>query len=132
MSPLEAALRPLARVLNRNIRETTPARELCEKLDGAAIAVRVRNTSLVTWFLVRDDALEIVDAALDFGGMWDARAEDSPLYRSATLISSKRLSAFPDRPMPSSWPATSAAPSSQRRRATSASATCSPDGSDFT
>ena len=60
MSPLEAVLRPLARVLNRNIRETTPARELCEKLDGAAIAVRVRNTGLTAWFLVRDDVLEVV------------------------------------------------------------------------
>ncbi|MBT8082354.1 MAG: SCP2 sterol-binding domain-containing protein [Gammaproteobacteria bacterium] len=60
MSPLEAALRPLARVLNRNIRETTPARELCEKLDGAAIAVRVRNTGLVTWFVVHDEVLELV------------------------------------------------------------------------
>ena len=60
MSPLEAALRPLARVLNRNIRETTPARELCEKLDGSAIAVRVRNTSLVTWFVIHDDLLELV------------------------------------------------------------------------
>ncbi len=60
MSPLEAALRPLARVLNRNIRETTPARELCEKLDGSAIAVRVRNTSLVTWFVIHDDLLDVV------------------------------------------------------------------------
>ena len=60
MSPLEAALRPLARVLNRNIRETTPARELCEKLDGAAIAVRVRNTGLVAWFVINDEVLELV------------------------------------------------------------------------
>lgn len=59
MNPLEAALRPLTRVLNRNIRETTPARELCRKLDGAVIAVRVRDTALATWFLVHDDALEL-------------------------------------------------------------------------
>jgi ubiquinone biosynthesis protein UbiJ len=65
MSPLEAALRPLARVLNRNIRETTPARDVCAKLDGSAIAVRVRNTNLVTWFIVHDDALEV---ATDYDG----------------------------------------------------------------
>jgi ubiquinone biosynthesis protein UbiJ len=59
MNPLEAALRPVASVLNRNIRETTPARELCRKLDGAVIAVRVRGTGLATWFVVHDDVLEL-------------------------------------------------------------------------
>jgi ubiquinone biosynthesis protein UbiJ len=59
MNPLEIALRPVANVLNRNIRETTPARELCDKLDGTVIAVRVRNTALVTWFIVGDGALEM-------------------------------------------------------------------------
>ncbi len=59
MNPLEAVLRPIASVLNRNIRETTPARELCEKLDGAVIAVRVSNTSLSTWFIVHEDVLEL-------------------------------------------------------------------------
>jgi ubiquinone biosynthesis protein UbiJ len=59
MNPLETALRPVASVLNRNIRSTTPARELCEKLDGSVIAVRVRNTSLATWFLVHQDYLEL-------------------------------------------------------------------------
>jgi len=59
MNPLEAALRPVASVLNRNIRSTTPARELCEKLDGSVIAVRVRNTALATWFLIHEDCLEL-------------------------------------------------------------------------
>ena len=59
MNPLEVALRPVASVLNRNIRETTPARELCRKLDGSVIAVRVRNTALATWFIVHDDVLEL-------------------------------------------------------------------------
>ena len=57
MSPLETALRPVASVLNRNIRTTTPARELCEKLDGTVVAIRVRNTALATWFIVSDDSL---------------------------------------------------------------------------
>ncbi|MCG8369860.1 MAG: SCP2 sterol-binding domain-containing protein [Proteobacteria bacterium] len=59
MNPLEAALRPIARVLNRNIRETTPARELCGKLDGTVVAVRVRDTALTAWFLIRGDELEL-------------------------------------------------------------------------
>jgi ubiquinone biosynthesis protein UbiJ len=57
VNPLEAALRPVASVLNRNIRETTPARELCGKLDGAVIAVRVKNTALATYFVIDDGVL---------------------------------------------------------------------------
>ena len=59
MNPLQAALRPVASVLNRNIRETTPARELCRKLNGTVVAVRVRDTALATWFIVRDEKLEL-------------------------------------------------------------------------
>ena len=57
MNPLETALRPVASVLNRNIRTTTPARELCEKLDGTVVTIRVRNTALATWFIVSEDSL---------------------------------------------------------------------------
>lgn len=60
MNPLDAVLRPVASVLNRNIRETTPAKALCRKLDGAVIAVRVRDTALATWFIVHDEVLELV------------------------------------------------------------------------
>ena len=59
MNPLEVALRPVANVLNKNIRATTPAHELCEKLDGTVVAVRVRNTALATWFIVHSDCLEL-------------------------------------------------------------------------
>ena len=59
MNPLEIALRPLTAILNRNIRATTPARELCEQLAGSVIAVRVDNTALAAWFIVRDDELEL-------------------------------------------------------------------------
>jgi len=59
VNPLEAALRPVANVLNKNIRSTTPARELCRKLDGTVVAVRVRNTTLATWFVVHNDCLEL-------------------------------------------------------------------------
>jgi len=59
VNPLEAALRPVASVLNKNIRATTPAQELCEKLDGTVVAIRVKNTSLATWFVVHNDCLEL-------------------------------------------------------------------------
>lgn len=59
MNPLEAALRPIANVLNRNIRATTPARELCEKLAGTVVAIRVRDTALAAWFIVHEDSLEL-------------------------------------------------------------------------
>ena len=60
MNPLETALLPVANVLNRNIRATTRARELCEKLAGTIVAVRVRDTALATWFIVHEQHLEIV------------------------------------------------------------------------
>jgi len=59
MNPLEAALRPVASVLNRNIRATTPARELCTRLAGTVVAIRVRNTALAAWFIVGEDNLEL-------------------------------------------------------------------------
>ncbi len=46
-------------MLNRNIRATTPARELCAKLAGTVVAIRVRNTALTTWFVVDKDSLEV-------------------------------------------------------------------------
>jgi ubiquinone biosynthesis protein UbiJ len=60
VNPLEAILRPITNVLNRNIRATTPARELCEKLSGTVVAVRVKNTALAGWFIVHDDSIELV------------------------------------------------------------------------
>ena len=59
MNPLEAALHPVASVLNRNIRATTPAHELFDKLAGTVIAVRVRNTALAAWFVVGEEELEL-------------------------------------------------------------------------
>jgi ubiquinone biosynthesis protein UbiJ len=76
MNPLEAALRPIANVLNRNIRETTPARELCDKLDNTVVAVRVRNTALATWFIIRDGVLEL---ASDYDGEPDVLISGSLL-----------------------------------------------------
>ena len=63
MNPLEAVLRPIASVLNKNIHATTPARELCQKLAGTVVAIRVRDTALTAWFIVRDDHLELTTEA---------------------------------------------------------------------
>lgn len=57
--PLEALLRPVASVLNRNIGETTPARELCVKLEGRAVAIRVRDTALAMIFRFGDGRVEL-------------------------------------------------------------------------
>lgn len=60
MDVLQAALRPIASVLNRNIAATTPARELCVKLSGSVIAIRIRDTALSSYFVVHDDLLELL------------------------------------------------------------------------
>jgi len=62
---LEAALRPIASLLNRNIAESTPARELCLKLSGTVVAVRVRNTALAAYFIVNDEVLDVVTSSAD-------------------------------------------------------------------
>jgi ubiquinone biosynthesis protein UbiJ len=59
MDPLEALLSPLARSLNRNIGESTPARELCRQLDGKVIAIRVRDTGLAMVFEINDEVLDL-------------------------------------------------------------------------
>lgn len=59
MDALESLLRPLARILNHNIQESTPARELCAELSGSIVAVRVSNTALAAFFVVHDDLIDV-------------------------------------------------------------------------
>ena len=59
MDPLETLLRPATRVLNRNIQEMTPARELCAELSGTIAAIRVRNTALAMYFTFADDNVRL-------------------------------------------------------------------------
>jgi len=47
---------------------------------------------------------EILDAGRQVGGIWDIDRDETPMYESAHFISSKTLSAFPDFPMPESFP----------------------------
>ncbi len=58
-SPLEALLRPIADVLNRNIAEITPAREIASELNGTMVAIRVRDTALGTYFVFSDDVVAL-------------------------------------------------------------------------
>ena len=65
MNPLEAALQPFTRVLNRNIQSTTPARELCSELAGAVVAIGVSKTTLTAWFIIHDDHLDVTTETQD-------------------------------------------------------------------
>jgi ubiquinone biosynthesis protein UbiJ len=52
MNSLETLLRPLAALLNRQIRSKTPARELCAELEDRVFAVRVKDTALTMYIIV--------------------------------------------------------------------------------
>jgi ubiquinone biosynthesis protein UbiJ len=59
MDPLEALFRPVTTILNRNIAELTPARELCRRLDDKSVVVRVRNTALSLSFGFEDETVRL-------------------------------------------------------------------------
>lgn len=59
MDPLETLFRPVTNILNRNIGETTPARELCARLEGKTVVVRVRNTALSLSFWFDDQVVRL-------------------------------------------------------------------------
>lgn len=56
---LEALLRPIAEVLNRNIAEITPARAIATQLDGKTVAIRVRDTTLAMYFVFDHDVVTL-------------------------------------------------------------------------
>lgn len=59
MDPLEQLLRPLASMINRQVRGKTPARALCAELAGKVVAVRVRDTALAMYFLIGEDGVDL-------------------------------------------------------------------------
>lgn len=63
MDALAAVLRPIVSLLNRNIGESTPARELCRKLDGKTVAVRVRDSALALCFIVDSEVISVAAEA---------------------------------------------------------------------
>ena len=59
MDTLETLFRPLTALVNRQIRATTPARELCAELDGKVMAIRVKDTGLVIYFCACPDEIAL-------------------------------------------------------------------------
>jgi len=60
MDTLETFLRPLTTLVNRQIKATTPARELCVELDGKVMAVRVKDTGLTAYICVCPDEIALL------------------------------------------------------------------------
>lgn len=59
MDPLYALFKPVLSLLNAQIAQSTPARDLCRKLDGRTIAVRVRDSALAVAVSVNEDRLDL-------------------------------------------------------------------------
>ena len=76
MDTLETLFRPLTALVNRQIKATTPARELCAELDGKVMAVRVKNTGLAMYFCVCPDEIALIG---DFDGEPDVAITGSIL-----------------------------------------------------
>ena len=60
MDALETLFRPLTALVNRQIKATTPARELCVELDGKVMAVRIKDTGLAAYFCVCPDEIALL------------------------------------------------------------------------
>jgi len=65
MNILDSLLRPVADLVNRQIRMKTPARELCDELESRVVAVRVRDTAIVLYFVVEAGSIRPTG---EFGG----------------------------------------------------------------
>ncbi len=65
MDTLEALFRPLTALVNRQIKATTPARELCAEFDGKVMAVSVKDTGLAMYFYICPDEIALFG---DFDG----------------------------------------------------------------
>lgn len=76
MNALETLLQPVTRLINRQIRLTTPARDLCRELEGKVVAVRVRNTGLAMYFRVEADEVSLLR---DYDAEPDAAITGSPV-----------------------------------------------------
>jgi ubiquinone biosynthesis protein UbiJ len=69
MDALERILLPMTRLANRQIRMKTPARELCEELQGSVVGVRVKNTALTMYFHIDQGEISLTS---EFEGVPDA------------------------------------------------------------
>jgi len=81
MHALLTVLRPATAIINRQIAAKTPARELCAKLEGRTLAIRIPNSALAVY-------LEIEGNQVVLG---DQYGEDPDVVISGSLISLARL-----------------------------------------
>jgi ubiquinone biosynthesis protein UbiJ len=80
---LESLLRPVAALLNRQIRSKTPARELCTELRDRVFAIRVTNTALAMYIIVGPDQVFL---ASEYG-------DEPDVIISGSLLALARLAA---------------------------------------
>jgi ubiquinone biosynthesis protein UbiJ len=59
VDPLETLFRPVLALANTQIAQSTPARDLCEELDGRVVAIRVRDSSLALYCRVTREGLDV-------------------------------------------------------------------------
>lgn len=86
MDVLETLLRPAVALMNRQIEASTPARALCEELDGRVFAVRVIDTTLAAYFVICPRRVSL-HASVD---------GDADAIISGSLVSLARLAATND------------------------------------
>jgi ubiquinone biosynthesis protein UbiJ len=89
MNALEKVMQPVTRLMNRQIRITTPARDLCRELEGKVIAIRVKNTALAMHFRVGADGIDLLEA---FEGEPDAAISGSLVSLAATAAGASERS----------------------------------------
>lgn len=65
MNALETLVRPAAAMINRQIAAKTPAREICEELEGRTFALRVAGSSLAIYLTVVEGSVEFSSDFID-------------------------------------------------------------------
>lgn len=68
MDALTRVMRPVVEAINRQLEESTPARDLCARLDGRSLVVRVRDTGLAA-------RLSVDGGRLAFGAAGDSEPD---------------------------------------------------------
>jgi len=103
MDTLETLFRPITALVNRQIKATTPARELCADLDGKIMAVRVKDTGLAIYFCACPDEIAlfgeydgepdvaITGSIMSLARLAGARGEDAIRDGSLELIGDAEL-----------------------------------------
>lgn len=81
MNSLEPLLRPVAAMINRQINAKTPARKLCEELDGRIFALRVPDTALAMYLTVDAGSVNLSGTYVD----------DPDVVATGSVISIARL-----------------------------------------